>query len=218
MLINNKSFETLNTIFIGFTYSAPEITSNILSKGLSQIDMGLDVNPSLRTLQLAFESDLAMSNFIAEIAKQFTVYDEDTELYYDCILNGTPQTNHLGNKKYVVDYTVSCVCHGPLKTVNSLLFDAEGNTYGGCIYKITSPVEINSFKVNDYTITKLEANRTFIIDGIAKVVYYADDKSVSMFDEVNNLIKFPTVHPGENEIIISDENVTVEIQYYPIYM
>ena len=75
MLINNKSFETLEAIFIGFAYTAPEISSNILSNGLSQVDMGMDCSPSLRTLQLAFESDLAMSDFMAEITKQFTLYD-----------------------------------------------------------------------------------------------------------------------------------------------
>lgn len=218
MLINNKSFKTLEAIFIGFTYSAPEISSSILSNGLDQIDMGMDVNPSLRTLQLAFESDLAMSNFMVEIAKQFTLYDEDTGLYYDCILNTTPQIQHLGNYKYLADYTVSCVCHGPLKTVNKFLFDAEGNTYGGCIYKITSSKSISNFKINDYIVSTLEASRTFIIDGMDKLVYYQDDKTTSMFDEVQNLIKFPVVNPGENEIILSDENVVFELQYYPMYL
>lgn len=218
MLINNKSFETLEAIFIGFAYTAPEISSNILSNGLDQVDMGMDVNPSLRTLQLAFESDLAMSNFMAEIAKQFSIYDEDADLYYDCILNATPQIQHLGNLKYLADYTMSCVCHGPLKTVNKFLFDAEGNTYGGCIYKITSSRNISNFKINDYTISELEANRTLIIDGMDKLVYYQDDKTTSAFDEVQDLIKFPIVTPGENEIILSDENVVFELQYYPMYM
>lgn len=218
MLINNKNFETLNAVFIGFTYTAPEISSNILSNGLDQIDMGMDVNPSLRVLQLAFESDLAMSDFMAEIVKQFTLYDEDTDLYYDCILNTTPQIQHLGNLKYLADYTVSCVCHGTLKTVKKLLFDADGNTYGGCIYKITASRNIINFKINDYTISKLEANRTFIIDGMDKLVYYQDDKTISMFDEVQNLNRFPVVTPGENEIILSDENVVFELQYYPRYM
>lgn len=218
MLINNKSFETLEAIFIGFAYTAPEISSNILSNGLSQFDMGMDCSPSLRTLQLAFESDLAMSNFIVEIAKQFTLYDEDVDLYYDCILNTTPQIQHLGNYKYLADYTVSCVCHGTLKTVKKLLFDADGNTYGGCIYKITSSRNISNFKINDYTISELEANRTFIIDGIDKLIYYQDDKKTSMFDEVKNLIKFPVINPGENEIILSDENVVFELQYYPMYL
>lgn len=218
MLINNKSFEILGAVFIGFTYSAPEISSSILSNGLDQVDMGMDVNPSLRTLQLAFESDLAMSDFMAEIAKRFTLYDEERNLYYDCILNATPQIQHLGNYKYLADYTVSCVCHGPLKTVRKLLFDAEGNTYGGCIYKITSSRNISNFKINDYTISKLEANRTFIIDGMDKLVYYQDDKTTSAFDEVQDLIKFPIVTPGENEIILSDENVLFELQYYPMYM
>lgn len=218
MQINNKSFETLEAIFIGFTYTAPEISSNILSNGLDQVDMGIDVNPSLRTLQLAFESNLAMSDFMAEIAKQFTLYDEEKNLYYDCILNGTPQIQHLGNFKYLADYTVSCVCHGPLKTVRKLLFDAEGNTYGGCIYKITSSKNISNFKINDYTISELEANRTFIIDGMDKIVYYQDDKTTSMFDYVQDLIKFPIVTPGENEIILSDENIVFELQYYPMYM
>lgn len=218
MLINNTSFETLEAIFIGFAYTAPETSSNILSNGLDQIDMGMDVNPSLRLLQLAFENDLAMSNFMAEISKQFTIYDEDTDLYYDCILNSTPQIQHLGNYKYLADYTVSCVCHGPLKTVRKLLFDAEGNTYGGCIYKITSSRNISNFKINDYTISELEANRTFIIDGMDKLVYYQDDKTTSAFDEVQDLIKFPIVTPGENGIILSDENVVFELQYYPMYM
>ncbi|WP_282195114.1 hypothetical protein [Thomasclavelia cocleata] len=218
MLINNKSFETLEAIFIGFAYTTPEISSNILSNGLSQVDMGMDCSPSLRTLQLAFENDLAMSNFMAEIAKQFTIFDEESNLYYDCILNSTPQIQHLGNLKYLADYTVSCVCHGPLKTVRKLLFDAEGNTYGGCIYKITSSKNISNFKINDYTISELEANRIFIIDGMDKLVYYQDDKTVSMFDEVQGLIKFPVVTPGENEIILSDENVVFELQYYPMYL
>lgn len=218
MLINNKSFETLEAVFISFTYACPEITSNILSNGLSQIDMGMDVNPSLRILQLAFESEMAMSDFMAETAKQFTIYDDEADLYYDCILNTTPQIQHLGNLKFLVDYTVSCICHGSLKTVKELLFDADGNTYSGCIYKITSSADISDFKINDYTISNLEANRTFIIDGIDKLVYYQDDITLSMFDEVKNLIKFPVVTPGENEIVISDESVDFELQYYPMYM
>ena len=98
------------------------------------------------------------------------------------------------------------------------MFDADGNTYGGCIYKITSSRNISNFKINDYTISELEANRTFIIDGIDKLIYYQDDKKTSMFDEVKNLIKFPVINPGENEIILSDENVVFELQYYPMYL
>ena len=218
MLINNKNFGTLGAVFIGFTYTSPEISSNILYNGLNQVDMGMDVNPALRTLQLAFESETAMSNFMAEIVKQFTIFDEEINLYYDCILNATPQIQHLGNLKYLADYTVSCICHGPLKTINEFLFDAEGNTYSGCIYKITASRNINNFKINDYIISELEANRTFVIDGIDKLVYYQDERLISKFDEVKNLIKFPIVNPGEYEIILSDENVEFELQYYPNYM
>lgn len=202
-------------IFMSFKYTSSEITSNILNVGLNHIDMGVEITPSIRQLEISFENKKDISDFISIITKPFTLDIEDG-FFYDCIIYSTPTITMYTENLGTVSVLLSTICKGNLITESKLNFFVLGNYMCECVIEITSEVDIEEFMINEYCIRNLKAQKTFVIDGMKKLVYYKETPDVSTYDDTN-IKSFPKLEIGENNISISHQ-IDLKISYYPIYL
>lgn len=212
MKINNV---LIKGIFMSFKYASSEITSNILNVGLSHIDMGIEITPSIRQLEISFENKKDISDFISIIRKPF-ILDIEDGFFYDCIIYSTPTITMYTENLGIVNVLLSTICKGDLITENKLDFFVLGNYKCECVIEITSKVDIEEFLINEYCIKNLKSQKTFVIDGIKKLVYYKETPDVSAYDDTN-IKSFPKLEIGENNISLS-HSIDLKISYYPVYL
>lgn len=212
MKINNKA---IKGIFMSFKYASSEITSNILNIGMSHIDMGIEITPSIRQLEISFENKLDISEFISIVTKPFSLDIEDG-FSYDCIIYSTPSITMYTENQGTVNVLLSTICKGEMIAETGLNFTVLGNYDTECIIEVTSKIDIDEFTINNYCIKGLQAQKTFVIDGIHKLVYYKDTPEISTYDNTN-LKYFPKLEIGENKISTSHP-IDLKVSYYPIYL
>ena len=215
MKINKRSIEDFGGVFISFLPVSTDLVSNIIIGEMNHIDNGLEVKTQTRELVVLFEKEFQMSYFTKELIKKFVIDHE--EYIYDCLLLTTPEIMHIGRCVIEVTYRMSAIRKKPLIVNNDTSFIVEGTYKTDCIYEITSQKSIETFTVDGYTIYNLKANKKFIIDGINKLVYYADTPEISAFDDVD-IIEFPELELGNHVVQKSDPDVVVLISYYPVYL
>lgn len=88
-----------------------------------------------------------------------------------------------------------------------------GSVESGARYIITSTTDLTELKINDITVKNIIKNMPFIIDGIEGKITSND---INRFLDTN-LIDFPKVVAGENEITC-DKTVSVTVEYYPTFI
>ena len=98
-------------------------------------------------------------------------------------------------------------------TGNGSVFNL-GNVTSGMKITITPKADLSTFMINGITIKNLTANMPFIIDGLQGEVLC---NGINRFLDTD-LIEFPKVKPGKNQIGVSNTNVTVEVSYYPTFI
>ncbi|WP_343248773.1 hypothetical protein [Diplocloster hominis] len=88
----------------------------------------------------------------------------------------------------------------------------EGNIPSGVRYILKPPIDISSFKINSIKVTNLHAGKHFIIDGITgKITENGNNRFAD-----TDLIDFPKIFPGQNEITMS-YNIPITVEYYPLF-
>lgn len=89
-----------------------------------------------------------------------------------------------------------------------------GSIESGMRIEITPKSSLATFTINGITIKDMDANYPFVIDGlIGEVLCNGVNKFLS-----TDLIEFPKVQPGDNEITVSNTNVEVKVSYYPTFI
>ena len=219
MKINRNDIENFGGTFISFHYSPITIENNVFLTGVNFIDLGNTKSVSQRILIVAFESEIDISNFTSTVSDIFTVSNVNEDFIYRCTLINTPLIQALGNDKYICEYNVYSYCTKEIVVLdNRKEFCVEGNIETNYIIKLVSTTAKQNIVINGYTIKSLKANDPFVIDGIAKKVYYASAPGVSEFDNVEGLFTFPKFSPGNHAVVISDSTVSFTISYYPTFM
>lgn len=93
-------------------------------------------------------------------------------------------------------------------------FRNVGSLVSGAKLTIVSKYDHAVLTVNGITLYNVIADDVFVIDGLAGTV---TRNGVNCFMQTN-LIDFPKVQPGINNVDISDDDVTVSIAYYPTFV
>lgn len=93
----------------------------------------------------------------------------------------------------------------------------QGSRKTPATIEITAKAALTNYKItlngDDYTIQRLEAGKTIIIDGKGKVTLDGE----SAFDVVD-LWEFPRLETGENAVVFSSAQAKVVIRYIPMWI
>ena len=220
MKVNNKNIKKVfNADVVSFSPSAMQIDNNIITMDSGYgINLGLQqLKPQVRKLILDFYNEDDMSNFTAEVSSSFVLDIEDGYIYW-CYTKNGPSIDEDMYESYTYSIDVYSIKQKDMvsSTVNGSI-DILGNVYTEAVIELTSVNELASYTINEITIDNLKENDTLVIDGIDKKVFYVSDPDISVFDDTN-LVVFPKLYPGENDITVSDSSVKVVIKYYPTFM
>lgn len=218
MKINNKNLDEFNIDGIVMSWTGSiGINNNLFERenGLYPILGVQQLSAQNRTLIVDFTSEDDISNFTVEISTKSEL-DIDDNYIYDCFLSGTPIIEQDGISSFTVSYPLKVIKRKSLvsQRVTTAITNV-GNVKIGAKIKLTSDSVKNALLLNDYTINMSAG--TLVIDGINNLVYYEASPNVSALDDVE-MIAFPYLVPGTNEITISDNSVLIDIEYYPTFM
>lgn len=219
MKINNREFQEFHASVVRFSPVSMEFSQEILFSEYSYYPiMGeKSMKPQQRELVIDFTSEEDISNFSAEAQKE-CILDLDDGYRYHCYPSTFGKISEEAYGAYTGTYAFYTLKQKPLVTevlTNSIV--NQGNIETNLIYEITSEKAVDDFQIGDIRIMNLPANKTIIIDGIDKRIYYQDIPDVSAFDSVV-LSRFPVLSEGINEITKSDPDVQVIVKYYPTFM
>lgn len=163
------------------------------------------------------ECSLNTSNMISEC--QNCIIKVDNESFeYVAILTAFDFSETGVDFYNQVELTFSAVKRLPLVVMTfesgEGMFQNVGNVSSGVIFGITPNNDIETFTINDIVIKNLSSGHKFIIDGLnGKVTCNGINRFLD-----TNLIDFPKVSPGENIIYVSNNDVIVEVSYYPTFL
>lgn len=212
--------EKFNGDVVSFSPASMQIENNIvlMDSSYNAVLGEQQLKPQERTLVIDFCREDDISNFISEISSSFILDIEDGYIY-QCFTKDTPGIAQEGVQSFTFSLNVYALKRKRLqmikfkgnKTITNL-----GNCVSEAIFKLSSTSAVAAFTINDIT-CELKANDPLIIDGIDKKVYYESNPDVSAFDSTD-LVAFPKLKKGDNDITVSDSNVDVTVSYYPTFM
>lgn len=219
MKINDFDPAMLGAHLVGYSVEGCELKETYFLSPSAIFPTRLQNKPRLRKITLTFDFEGSnthdaikkMSNLTAILSKQAELLMPD-DFYYYCILTGTGTATTKAPWIEQCTYTFIGLRHGPLETViltESASVFIEGNCETECRYIIDTPNK--SLAVNDITINNISGQ--IVIDGMESLV---QQNGVNKFADCE-MISFPTLSPGNNQIEISG-TAKVVIQYYPIYL
>lgn len=212
--------ENFNGDIVSFSPASMQIENNIIEMDSSyNVVLGeQQLKPQERTLVIDFYREDDISDFISEISSSFILDIEDGYIY-QCFTKDTPGIAQEGVQAFTFSLNVYVLKRKPLQTISfkgNKTITNLGNCVSEAIFKLSSTSGIADFTINDIT-CELKANDPLIIDGIDKKVYYESSPDVSVFDSAN-IVVFPKLQKGANDITVSDTTVDVTISYYPTFM
>lgn len=212
--------EKFNGDVVSFSPASMQIENNIVLMDSSyNVVLGeQQLKPQERTLVIDFYKEDDMSDFTSEISSSFILDIEDGYIY-QCFTKETPNINQEGVQAYTYSLNVYVLKRKPLQTISfkgNKTIANIGNCVSEAIFKLSSTSAIAEFTINGIT-CELKANDPLVIDGIDKKVYYESSPDVSAFDSAN-IVVFPKLQKGANDITVSDTTVDVTISYYPTFM
>lgn len=162
-------------------------------------------------------SQINVSHLIAECQTCIIKTDED-RFEYVAILTGYDVIKTGVGFFREVSLTFSAIKRFPLVTHTfdgtAVKFYNEGSLTCGAKLMITANSAVEKFTIGNITISNLEANLPFVIDGLIGEVKC---NGINRFLDTN-LIDFPKVQPGSNTISASSLDVKIEVSYYPIFV
>lgn len=160
------------------------------------------------------------NRLISECSK-CVIQVSNTEFEFDCVLVSYKiEETGIDEYNYII-LNFSAIRRLPLVTLATVIssgssysFTNVGTLPSGLRIKIRSTGKITSLKINDITITDVDAYADFIIDGITGEVLYRTANAILKTD----LIDFPKVKSGENTITYqSKSGTTMALEYYPTF-
>lgn len=219
MKINNHDFKEFHASVVKFSPVSMEYTQNILFSEYSYYPIltGKSMKPQQRELVIDFTSEEDISNFSAEVQKE-SILDLDDGYLYHCYPASFGKISEEAYGTYTGNYAFYTLKQKPL--VSESLIDSilnQGNIETNLIYEITSEKAVDDIYVGDIHIVNLPAEKTLVIDGIDKRIYYQDTPDISAFDSVL-MKRFPVLSAGINEFAKSDPDIQVVVKYYPTFM
>lgn len=212
--------ENFNGDVVSFSPASMQIENNIvlMDSSYNAVLGEQQLKPQERTLVIDFYKEDDISNFISEISSSFILDIEDGYIY-QCFTKDTPGIEQEGVQSFTFSLNVYVLKRKLLQMISfkgNKTIANLGNCMSEAIFKLSSTSAIADFKINDIT-CELKANDPLIIDGIDKKVYYESNPDVSAFDSTN-IVVFPKLQKGENDITVSDSSVDVTVSYYPTFM
>lgn len=117
---------------------------------------------------------------------------------------------------HLVTCTFAAVRRKPLSTIyteKDIVIFNEGNTKSGARISFTATKACESFQVMGITLNGIQKGKTYVIDGMKGRVT-AD--GINYFANTD-LIDFPKILPGKNEIHLS-ESMPVMVSFYPVFL
>lgn len=167
----------------------------------------------------AYKDDcyLNTNNLIAE-CKNCVIKTDEEKFEYVAVLTNF-NVVETGVEFYnEVTLTFGAVRRYPLETkvfeTGNGIVKNLGSVPSGVKFVITPKKDITSFKINGVTIKNLSSGLPFVIDGLVGEVKC---NGINRFLDTD-LIEFPKINPGNNEIVVSDTSVKVEVSYYPTFI
>lgn len=156
-----------------------------------------------------------LSGLINE-ARECTIQLERSNLFYRAILTSSSTSSTSFRYYTQVTLTFNVMESLPLTTheisSNAIIYN-PGTAESECILEITPKNQLPQYTIMGITIKNLTVNTTVTIDGINKTVMAGTDNKWADTD----LVDFPALQPGKNEITMSS-NQPVVISYYPIIL
>lgn len=157
------------------------------------------------------------SNLVAE-CQACTIKTDEDNFEYVAVLTGYKVTETGVEFYNEVELTFTAIRRLPMVTK---VFDGgngvvknSGSIPSGVKLVVTPKSDIGSMTINGITVNNLASGLPFIIDGLIGEVKC---NGINRFLDTD-LIEFPKVHPGDNEIKSSNANVKVEVSYYPTFI
>lgn len=212
--------ENFNGDVVSFSPASMQIENNIvlMDSSYNAILGEQQLKPQERTLVIDFYREDDISDFISEISSSFILNIEDGYIY-QCFTKDTPGIEQEGVQSFTFSLNVYTLKRKLLQTISfkgNKTIDNLGNCVSEAIFKLSSISAVVDFTINGIT-CELKANDPLIIDGVDKKVYYESNPDVSAFDSTN-IVVFPKLQKGENDITVSDSTVDVTVSYYPTFM
>ena len=148
-------------------------------------------------------------------AKKCVIRKEGDVFEYAAVLIDRNSEDTQVEPYYLVTLQLAVVRRKPLviKQIlgNAIIYN-EGNESSGAKISLSPAEEMGSFTIMGITIEDLSPGTTYVIDGITGRV---TANGINYFAHTN-IIDFPKIQPGKNEIEMS-EDLSVMISYYPVF-
>lgn len=148
-------------------------------------------------------------------AKQCVIRKEGDIFEYAAVLVERSSEDTEVEPYYLVICRFAVIRRKPMverKLNQSSVIYNEGNTPSGMRIVIDPERVMETFTVADVTISDLAPGITYIIDGISGRV---TANGVNYFAHTN-IIDFPKIKPGKNEIKMS-EDIPIVVSFYPVF-
>lgn len=240
MLVNFVDISTYKAKLLSKDIQTCDVTiySDWLAQSLSPSYYGKKEKYKKIKLEFAIVDidDISCLNDIGNLVLQFeksTIKFDDLPTFYDCALidkthsKATVNGIYLANDSSKSVYSLSVDLQAPYgytpaisTTLSSLsqVLSVQGNLSTEAIITISPTINTSSIKLSgfgeDITINNLIKDVPVVIDGIAKTIL---QNGTNKFPETD-MWGFPTLNPGNNQIIIDHSGATISVLYYPRFM
>nr|DAE53248.1 MAG TPA: tail protein [Caudoviricetes sp.] len=184
------------------------------------IDYGSTVQPKMLTAEFIVggASDEQANENISNLllaAKQCIIRRELHRFEYPAILTGSTVQESGVEPYYIVRLTFVAIQRLPLVSINitgpGVIFN-DGNVPSGVRYILHPAEDLLAQKICGIQVIGIHAGKDFMIDGIEGRVM--EDGNNRFAD--TDLINFPKIQPGKNEITMSN-NMPVTVEFYPLF-
>lgn len=221
MYLNNNHISEYGGVLVDYSVSGVEIKNTYYQKDMKLSLFKQKAGIKNVSIDLEFwgadrkEVTSKVSQFTMNLMGKLEIVLPDKFLYKGIVTSISEPVFPIEN---MAELKISIIGsqHLPLQTVelsNSGVITVDGTVETDCIIETLSAITIANFTINGINIFPLTANKMFIIDGINSKVTDNGANAIGKTD----LINFPKLQPGENEITMSHP-VTVTIKYYPTFM
>lgn len=196
---NENSLESIKLKDTKFTYN--NLNPRLLIEGTDETDL-----------------DKKISNITTECSSGKLEY-QDFGLRFDVELTNTDvKAINAVACELTLTYKVNCKYENETTVIHNnttqFTINNNGNADVYCRVEITPSVSLIDLVVSGltdkaFTIKKLEANKTIIIDRNSGITVDGNNK----FNDIEGMWEFPTLNKGENHIKLSKSDISIKIIY-----
>lgn len=148
-------------------------------------------------------------------ARQCVIRKEGDIFEYAAVLTDRDSEDTEVEPYYLLSLKFAVIRRKPLVThqiQQTAVIYNEGNVASGARISLSPETEMDSVTVMGITVMDLEPGITYMIDGITGRV---TANGINYFGHTD-LIEFPKIQPGENEIEVSG-SIPVTVSFYPVF-